>query len=123
MQRERHIDNSGSAFALPDQDAVLIAGAEIHIGALDLVALEAEELGIPELLPTLGQAFIGDKSLVAFDQDFFELMPLDPVGDAPAARKIRRLVDLVIIWPGEAKVVSERIFYRLAVVRQVAAIH
>src|SRR5258708_10476593 len=79
MQRERHIDNSGSAFALPDEDAVLIAGAEIHIDALDLVALEAEELGIPELLPTLGQAFIGDKSLVAFDQDFFELMPLDPV--------------------------------------------
>jgi hypothetical protein len=41
---------------LSDEDAVLIAGAEIHIDALDLVALEAEEFGVTETLAALGDA-------------------------------------------------------------------
>ena len=41
---------------MPDEDAVLIGGAEIDIDAFDLVALEAEEFGIAKTLPTLGHA-------------------------------------------------------------------
>jgi hypothetical protein len=53
MQRERHEDNSGSIFALPDEGAVLIGGAEIDVDTADLVSVEDEELGISEVLPPL----------------------------------------------------------------------
>src|SRR3982074_414104 len=101
------------------KNAVLIGGAEINIDAFDLVTFEAEELGIAEVLSTLGCAFVGHKSLIAFDEDSFGLMPLDPVGIAPAAYEIGGLVDLVVIWAGEPEIVSERVLNSLAAVRQV----
>src|SRR6266404_3911983 len=119
MQRERHTDGSSSVFVLLDKSTVLIGGAEINIDAFDLVTFEAEELGIPEVLSTLGHAFVGHKGLIAFDEDSFELMPFDPVGIAPAAYEISGLVDLVVIWAREPEIVSERDFDGLAVVRQV----
>src|SRR3982074_895963 len=101
------------------KSAVLIGGAEINIDAFDLVAFEAEELGIAEVLSTLGYAFVGHKGLIAFDEDSFELMLFDPVGVAPAAYEIGGLVDLIVIRAGEPKIVSERVFNSLAVVGQV----
>src|SRR5260370_37868583 len=74
-----------------------VRGAEIDIDAFDLVAFEGEELGIPEILSTFGQAFVGHKGLIAFDKDLFEFMPFDPVGVAPATYEIGGLVDLVVI--------------------------
>src|SRR4030095_7522030 len=121
MQRERHADNSGSAFALPDENTVLVGGAEIHIDAFDLVALEAEEFGIAETLADPGHASVGHKGLIALDQDSFEQMPFDPVDDTPAARKVSGLVDLVVIGARETEIVGERIFNGLAVVRQISS--
>src|SRR6266478_7545229 len=110
-----------SAFALPDENTVLVGGAEIHIDAFDLVALEAEEFGITETLAAPGHAFVGHKGRIAFDEDPFELMPFDPVGDAPAAHKVSGLVDLVVIGAGETETVCERVFNGLAVVRQISS--
>src|SRR5947207_2071865 len=121
MQRKRHETTPKSAFALPDEGAVLIGRAEIHIDALDLVALEAEEFGIAKTLAALGHASISHKCLIAFDENSFELMPFNPVGYPPAAHKIRGLVDLVVIRAGEMEIVSERVFNRLAVVRQISS--
>src|SRR5712675_295619 len=97
----------GSAFALPDEDAVLVGGAEIHIDAFDLVALEAEEFGIAKALPTLGHASVGHKGLISLGEDSFQLMPFNPVGDAPAVHKVSGLVDLVVIGAGKMKILSE----------------
>src|ERR1700680_5340656 len=110
-----------SAFALPDENTVLVGGAEIDIDTFDLVASEAEELGVSETPAVLGEAFVGHKGLIASDKDFFELVPFDPVGDAPAAHEIGRLVDLVVIGAGETEIVSEGVFDGLAVVRQISS--
>src|SRR3979411_3286525 len=101
MQRERHTDGSSSVFVLLDKNAVLIGGAEINIDAFDLVAFEAEELGIAEVLSTRGQAVVSHKSLSAVDEDFVELRLFDPGGVAPAAYEIGGLVDLIVIRAGE----------------------
>src|SRR6266849_5049036 len=103
-----------SAFALPDEDPVLIGGAEIDIDAFDLVALEAEEFSVPKTLAALGHASVGHKSLIALNDDSFQLMPFNPVGDAPAASKIGSLVDLVVIRAGETEIASEGLFDGLA---------
>src|ERR1019366_10760973 len=91
---------------LPDKNAVLVRRAEINIDAFDPVAFEAEKLGISKALAAFGHAFVGHKGLIAFDEDFFQLMPLDPVAATPAVREIGRLVDLVIIRTGEAEIVG-----------------
>src|SRR6195256_2629954 len=108
-----------SVFFLPDERAVLIGGAEIHIDAFDLAALKTEELRVAEILSAFGGAFVSHVSLIAFDEDPFEFMTLDPFGVAPAAHEIGRLVDLVVIGARETKIVSERAFDRLTVVRHV----
>src|SRR6266849_9758691 len=110
----------GSAFALPDEGAVLTGGAEIDIDAFDLVALEAEEFGIAKILAAFGHTSIGHNGLITFDENSFELMPFNPVGDPPAAHKISGLVDLVVIRAGEMEVVSERVFNGLTVIRQIS---
>ena len=92
---------------MPDEHPVLVGGAEIHIDAFDLVALESDELGIAKTLAALGRASVGHKGRIAFNQDTLELMPFDPVGNAPAARKISGLVDLVVIGAGKMEILSE----------------
>src|ERR1700738_131063 len=119
MQCEGHAANSGSAFTQPDEDTILIAGAEIDVDAFNLVAFKAEKLGIAELLSASSQTFVSHKGLVAFDEDFFELVPLDPARIAPAAFEINGLVDLVVKRAGEAEIFGERVFDGLAVVRQI----
>src|SRR6476661_3709686 len=104
MQRERHANGSSSVFGLLDEGAVLIRSAEIHVDSLHLVAFKLEELGIPKALSAPGGAFVGHEGLVSFDKDSLELVPLDPVGMAPAAREIGGLVDLVVIRTGEVKI-------------------
>ena len=99
----------------------MIGGAEINLDAFDLVALEAEEFGVTETFAALGHASVRHKGRIALDEDPFELMPFDPVGDAPAARKISGLVDLVVIGAGKMKILSEGPFDGLAVVRQISS--
>ena len=120
MQRERHEGNSGSIFALPDEGAVLIGGAEIDVDTADLVSVEDEELGISEVLAAFGDAVVGHKGLVTFDEDLFEFMPLDPFGVAPAADEIGRLVDPVIIGAGETEILRQRIFAPLKMSQTIA---
>jgi hypothetical protein len=77
-------------FLLPlfHERAILICRAEIHIDAFDLVAFERKKLGVAEIPATFGHAFVGHKGLVAFDEDPFEFVPLDPVAVAPAPLEI-----------------------------------
>lgn len=46
-------------------------------------------------------------------------MALDPVGVTPAPLKKRRFVDAAVIRAGEAKILGERVFNGLAVVRHI----
>jgi hypothetical protein len=104
---------------LLDEDAILIAGAEIDVDAVDLVAREGEEFGVSKALAALGHAFIGHKRFVALDKDSLQFVPFDPVAVAPAALKIGRLVDPVVIGTGKTEVVGERVLDGLAVIRAI----
>jgi hypothetical protein len=86
------------------KDAVLVTCAEIDIDAPDLVAFEAEELGIAKAPAVFGQAPVGYKGIAALNQDFLELVPFDPVAAAPASRKVGGLVDLIVIRTGKAEI-------------------
>src|SRR5262249_49194797 len=65
----------------------------------------------------LGEAMVGHESLVALDKDSFEFVPFDPVRALPAPGEIGRLVDAVVEWTGESKVLCQRLLHALAVVR------
>lgn len=55
---------------LLDENTQPVSRAEINIDAFDLVACEAEELGVPETLSVFGPAVVGHKGRIAFDEDF-----------------------------------------------------
>src|SRR5437868_9048418 len=106
-------------FRLFDECAVLVAGTEIDVDTPDLVAGENEKLGVAKALAALGCASVGHESLVALDENFFELMPLDPVAVLPAALEIGLFVDLVVIGAGETEIVRKRILHDPAVIAHV----
>src|SRR5436309_7864404 len=106
-------------FRLFDECAVLVAGTEIDVDAPDLVAGEHEELGVAEALAAPGRAFVGYKSFVALDEDFFELVPLDPIAVLPTALEIGLFVDLVVIGAGETEILRKYILHDLAVIGHV----
>jgi len=78
--------------------AVLVACAEINVDAPDLVAFEAEELGIAKAFPALGHTSVGHKGPFTLNTDSFQFLPLDPVAAAPASLEISRLVDRITGW-------------------------
>ena len=88
-----------------DEHTVLVGGAEIDVDPADFVTREGKEFGVAEALATSRHAFVSHKSLIALDEDFFELMALDPVAVLPTALKIGRLVDLVVIRAREGEIV------------------
>ena len=56
----------GGLPGLFDERAVVIGRAEIDVDASHLVAVEDEELGIPECFAILGDTTIGDEGFIAF---------------------------------------------------------
>ena len=102
-----------------DERAVVVSRAEIDVDALHLVAIEDEELGIAKSPAAFGDATIGDKGFIAFDENPLQLMPLDPVAVLPAAFEIGRLVDVIVVGAGEAKIVAERVLDELAIVGEI----
>ena len=86
-----------------DEFAIVISRTKIDIDALHLVAIEDEKLGIAESLSALGDATIGDKGVIAFDENLLQLVPLDPVAVLPAPLEIGGLVDVIVVGAGEAE--------------------
>ena len=105
-------------FLLPlfPERAILVGSAEIHIDAFDPDAFKAEKLRIAKTPAAFCQAFVGHKGLIAFSEDLFQFVPLDPVAVAPAALEIGRLVDLVVIRARKTEVIGEGILNDLAIV-------
>src|SRR6185312_13496250 len=99
--------------------SILISRAEIDIDALDLVALEPDELGVAKTLAILGDTSVGHESLVTLHEDSFEFMPLDPVAAAPASDEVFGLVDRIVVRAGEVEMLRHPILHRVAVTRQI----
>jgi hypothetical protein len=106
---------------LSDENAILVSGAEIHVDVFDPVTFKRKKFGVAKILAVLGHALVGNKGLIALDEDPFEFMPFDPFGVAPAPLEIRRLVDLIVIRTGEAEILCQSILHRAAVICHVGS--
>src|SRR3954468_9545548 len=97
---------SSGLLLLLDERAILVGRAEIYIDAPDPLAVEAEEFGVAKALAVFCHHLVGNERLISLDEDFFQRLPFDPVGDAPAASEIGPLVDAVVIRAGEGEILG-----------------
>src|SRR5439155_18054170 len=89
---------------------------EVDLCLADLVAVEGEDLRVPEAASVGPGALVGHDDLVALLDQPLELEPLDQLGVRPAALEVTRPIDSVIRRVVDGDIVGPEPFDDAAIV-------